>query len=110
MKRALRTVFLKELRDALRDRRTAFMILVASILTGPVTMLLAAHFVSGLAEKAATLSGPSPLANMWCAHTPQPRNPMATPENTMNRYPNSGFRLNTAMTSLTMPKLGMIRM
>ncbi|HET9577889.1 MAG TPA: ABC transporter permease [Usitatibacter sp.] len=55
MKRALRTVYAKELRDALRDRRTAFMILVASILTGPVTMLLAAHFISGLEEKAATL-------------------------------------------------------
>lgn len=55
MRRALRTVFLKELRDALRDRRTAIMILVASLLTGPVTLVLAAHFVSGLEEKAATL-------------------------------------------------------
>jgi sodium transport system permease protein len=55
MRRALRTVYAKELRDALRDRRTAFMILVASILTGPVTLVLAAHFISGLEEKAATL-------------------------------------------------------
>lgn len=55
MRRALRTVYLKEIKDALRDRRTAFMILVASILTGPVTLVLAAHFISGLEEKAATL-------------------------------------------------------
>jgi sodium transport system permease protein len=55
VKRALRTVFVKELRDALRDRRTALMILVASVLTGPLTLLLAAHFISGLEEKATTL-------------------------------------------------------
>ena len=42
MRRAWRTVFWKELRDALRDRRTAIMVLVA-------------HFVSGLEEKAAIL-------------------------------------------------------
>ena len=35
-------------------------------------------------EKAATDQGPSPEANMWCAHTPQPMKPMAMPENTMN--------------------------
>ena len=29
-----------------------------------------------------TATGPRPVANMWCAHTPQPRNPMAMPENT----------------------------
>jgi len=52
---ALTTVFLKELRDALRDRRTALMVLVASILTGPVTLVLVAQFVSGLEEKASTL-------------------------------------------------------
>ena len=45
----------KELRDALRDRRTALMVLVASILTGPVTLVLVAQFVSGLEEKASTL-------------------------------------------------------
>jgi sodium transport system permease protein len=48
-------VFLKEMRDALRDRRTALMVLVASILTGPVTMVLVAQFITGLEEKAATL-------------------------------------------------------
>jgi sodium transport system permease protein len=48
-------VFLKELRDALRDRRTALMVLVASVLTGPVTLVLVAQFVSGLEEKASTL-------------------------------------------------------
>ena len=38
------------MRDALRDRRTAIMVLVASILTGPVTLVLVAHFVSGRGE------------------------------------------------------------
>ena len=27
-------------------------------------------------------TGPRPVANMWCAHTPQPRKPIAMPENT----------------------------
>jgi len=52
---ALLTVYLKELKDALRDRRTAIMILVASIITGPLTLILVAQFVSGLEEKSATL-------------------------------------------------------
>ena len=55
MTRAWATVYWKELRDALRDRRTAIMVLVASILTGPVTLVLVAHFISGLEEKAAIL-------------------------------------------------------
>jgi sodium transport system permease protein len=55
VRRALRTVYAKELRDALRDRRTALMIFVASILTGPVTLVLAAQFLSGLEEKASIL-------------------------------------------------------
>ena len=53
MKTALAVVYLKELRDALRDRRTALMIFVASILTGPVILVLMAQFVSGLEEKGA---------------------------------------------------------
>jgi sodium transport system permease protein len=52
---ALLTVYLKELKDALRDRRTAIMILVASIITGPLTLILVAQFISGLEEKSATL-------------------------------------------------------
>lgn len=55
MSSALATVYAKELRDALRDRRTAIMVFVASILTGPVTLVLVAQFISGLEEKAATL-------------------------------------------------------
>jgi len=55
MRRPLFTVLRKELRDALRDRRTALMVLIASILTGPVTLILVAQFVSGLEERAATL-------------------------------------------------------
>lgn len=55
MRLAFLTVYLKELRDSLRDRRTVLMVLVASMLTGPVTLLLVAHFVSGLEERAARL-------------------------------------------------------
>jgi len=55
VKPRLAVVFLKEVRDALRDRRTALMILVASVLTGPVTLVLVASFVSGLEERASTL-------------------------------------------------------
>jgi len=55
MRSRLAVVFLKEIRDALRDRRTALMILVASVLTGPVTLVLVASFVSGLEERASTL-------------------------------------------------------
>ncbi|HEX7465950.1 MAG TPA: ABC transporter permease [Usitatibacter sp.] len=55
MRPAFLTVYLKELKDALRDRRTAIMILVASIITGPVTLVLVAQFISGLEEKSATL-------------------------------------------------------
>jgi len=47
------TVYLKELKDSLRDRRTMLMVLVASVVTGPVTLALMAGFVSGLEEKAA---------------------------------------------------------
>ncbi len=53
--RAAITVFLKEITDALRDRRTALMVLIASILTGPITLVLVAQFVSGLEEKASIL-------------------------------------------------------
>jgi sodium transport system permease protein len=55
MRRAFLVVYLKELKDSLRDRRTALMVFVASILTGPVTLILVAQFVSGLEEKASIL-------------------------------------------------------
>ena len=38
----------------------------------------------GDSEKAATEMGPMPVTNMWWAHTPQPMNPIAIPEKTMN--------------------------
>jgi sodium transport system permease protein len=48
-------VYRKEIRDALRDRRTAIMVFVASIVTGPLTVVLMAQFISGLEEKASIL-------------------------------------------------------
>jgi sodium transport system permease protein len=47
------TVYLKELKDSLRDRRTMLMVLVASVVTGPVALALMAGFLSGLEEKSA---------------------------------------------------------
>jgi sodium transport system permease protein len=49
------TIFLKELRDSIRDRRTVLMVLVASILMGPVTLILVAQYVAGLEEKSRVL-------------------------------------------------------
>jgi sodium transport system permease protein len=64
---AVAVVYAKELRDALRDRRTAIMILVASIITGPLTLVLLAQFVAGLEEKAAVLK----VRMAGEAHAPQ---------------------------------------
>ena len=55
MRHAFGIVYWKEVRDALRDRRTALMVFIASVLSGPVTLVLVAQFISGLEEKAATL-------------------------------------------------------
>jgi sodium transport system permease protein len=49
------TVFRKEISDALRDRRTALMVFVASVLAGPLTLVLVAQFVAGLEERSTTL-------------------------------------------------------
>jgi len=49
------TVYLKELRDAVRDRRTMLMVLVASILMGPLTLVLVAQYVAGIEEKSRVL-------------------------------------------------------
>ena len=53
MRRPLATVYVKELRDALRDRRTALMIFLASVLTGPLLLVLMAQFVSSQQDKVA---------------------------------------------------------
>jgi sodium transport system permease protein len=49
------TVFGKEMVDALRDRRTALMVLVASLVAGPLTLVLMVQFVAGMEERATTL-------------------------------------------------------
>ena len=46
-------VFRKELKDALRDRRTWMVVLVSSILAGPVSLLLLSRFVSSVEENVA---------------------------------------------------------
>jgi tetratricopeptide (TPR) repeat protein len=42
------TVYLKEIKDALRDRRTTLMVFVTSIVMGPMTLVLLAQFILGL--------------------------------------------------------------
>jgi len=46
------TVFKKELTDSVRDRRTITMIIVASILTGPLVLWMLSSFISSLSDKA----------------------------------------------------------
>ena len=50
---ATATVFRKELTDALRDRRTWLIVLVTSILAGPLTLFLLSIFISSVEEGAA---------------------------------------------------------
>jgi len=47
------TIFLKEPRDAVRDRRTWMIALFISTLSGPVVFMLVSNFVSGVEEKVA---------------------------------------------------------
>jgi sodium transport system permease protein len=49
---AAAVIFRKELIDALRDRRTWIVVLVSSLLAGPVSLLLIASFVSSAEESA----------------------------------------------------------
>jgi sodium transport system permease protein len=51
--KATLTVFLKELRDAVRDRRSWIIALTLAMLAGPVVFVLMSNFVSGLEERVA---------------------------------------------------------
>lgn len=53
MMRTALTVFLKELHDAVRDRRSWMVALAISLLSGPVVFLLVSNFVSGVQERIA---------------------------------------------------------
>ena len=64
--------------------------------------------IAVVTPKAVLATGPSPAANMWWAHTPNPMKPIAIPENTTNWYPNRGFREKTGRTSEKMPNAGRI--
>lgn len=44
-------VFLKELKDHLRDRRSLLTVLLSSVVMGPLSLFLVSHFVSGLEER-----------------------------------------------------------
>ena len=50
--RAAWAVFVKELRDALRDRRTLMVVLVSSVAMGPLVLLLLSSLVSGAERRA----------------------------------------------------------
>lgn len=47
------TVFVKELRDAVRDRRSWIIALTLAMLAGPVVFVLMSNFISGLEERVA---------------------------------------------------------
>ena len=50
--RTILTILKKELRDHLRDRRTAMMIFVSSIAVGPLVLIGMSYFISSIEEKA----------------------------------------------------------
>jgi sodium transport system permease protein len=52
MMRAAWTVLCKETRDALRDRRTLFMVLLSTVAIGPLALLLLSMLVSGIEKQA----------------------------------------------------------
>ena len=45
-------VFLKELRDALRDRRTLAMVLISSVAIGPLVLVAISQLVAGIEKRA----------------------------------------------------------
>jgi sodium transport system permease protein len=52
MNRAAWIVYLKELRDALRDRRTLMVVLLSSVAIGPLVLLLVSSLVAGIEKRA----------------------------------------------------------
>jgi ABC-type Na+ efflux pump permease subunit len=49
--RDVATVFAKERRDALRDRRTMLTVLIVSLVVGPLTLFMMAQFIGSLVEE-----------------------------------------------------------
>ena len=45
-------VYLKELKDALRDRRTLFMVLLSSVAIGPLVLVAISQLVAGIEKRA----------------------------------------------------------
>ena len=45
-------VFLKELKDALRDRRTLLMVVLSSVAIGPVMLVALSALISGMEQRA----------------------------------------------------------
>ena len=54
-------------------------------------------------EKAASATGPRPVVNMWCDHTPKPTKPIMMPEKMTKGAPKSGFFAKVGRTSDTRP-------
>ncbi len=49
---------------------------------------------------------PSPVVNMWCAHTSIEKNAIASVENATALYPKIGLREKTGMISEIIPNAG----
>ena len=54
--------------------------------------------------------GCTPATNMWWAQTEKPSTTIAISDSAISRYPNTGLRENTAITSLMIPNPGNIMM
>ena len=52
MMRAAWIVYLKELTDALRDRRTLLVVLLSSVAMGPLVLVLVSSLVAGIEKRA----------------------------------------------------------
>ena len=70
MMRGAWTVFRKELLDALRDRRTLFIVLLSSVAIGPLVLVLISALVSGIEKRAEARE----LVVLGIEHAPTLRN------------------------------------
>lgn len=59
--------------------------------------------------KIAFATEPSPVVNIWCAHTINPKNPINIVAKTMDEYPNNLFLEKVAKISEKIPNAGNIK-
>jgi sodium transport system permease protein len=62
------TVFLKELKDAVRDKRSWMVALAISMLSGPILFTVMSNFIAGLEERAAARTDAGQLSRARRRH------------------------------------------